>query len=101
MYGAAGAFRTKPYGVEYRVLSNAWLKDSNLMSWVYKNTILGFNALLSGNRVYEDIDSDMLVQITSHKPYLQKVSNWLEAHDRQSTRLNSSQYCTSRMPSSA
>lgn len=80
MYGAAGAFRTKPYGVEYRVLSNAWLKDSKLMSWVYKNTILGFNALLSGKRVYEDIDSDMLGQITSHKPDLQKVSNWLEAH---------------------
>src|SRR3546814_9474953 len=83
MYGAAGAFRTKPYGVEYRVLSNAWLKDSKLMSWVYKNTILGFNALLSGRRVYEDIDSDMLGQITSHKPDLQKVSNWLEARSEE------------------
>src|SRR3546814_17499888 len=65
MYGAAGAFRTKPYGVEYRVLSNAWLKDSKLMSWVYKNNILGFNDLLRGELVYEHMVSDMLAHITS------------------------------------
>src|SRR3546814_13097781 len=67
MYGAAGAFRTNPYGVEYRVLSNAWLKDSKLMSWVYTTTILGFNALISGTRVYADIASDMLGHITIQK----------------------------------
>lgn len=29
MYGKAGAYRPKPYGVEYRVLSNFWLKDKD------------------------------------------------------------------------
>lgn len=36
MYGAAGAFRAKPYGVEYRVLSNAWVKDVALQKWVFR-----------------------------------------------------------------
>ena len=35
MYGKAGCFRPKPYGVEYRVLSNAWLRSLELQRWVY------------------------------------------------------------------
>lgn len=49
MYGAAGAFRPKSYGVEYRVLSNAWLKDDRLIEWVHNNTILAVNRYLEGN----------------------------------------------------
>ena len=41
MYGKAGAFRPKPYGLEYRVLSNCWLRDEDLMRWVFKNTVAG------------------------------------------------------------
>lgn len=53
MYGAPGCYRPKPYGVEYRVLSNAWLKDEKLMAWVYRNTIKGINSLMEGSRVYD------------------------------------------------
>jgi hypothetical protein len=35
LYGKAGAIRFKPYGIEYRVLSNFWLKNTNLMSKVW------------------------------------------------------------------
>lgn len=49
MYGKAGAFRPKPYGVEYRVLSNFWLKTPELVSWVYDTTIRALNDLLEGN----------------------------------------------------
>jgi hypothetical protein len=38
LYGKAGAFRAKPYGMEYRVLSNRWLDSEPLMRWVY-NTV--------------------------------------------------------------
>jgi len=48
LYGKAGAFRVKSYGMEYRVLSNAWLKDKSLMSWVYNNTIEAVRNLLDG-----------------------------------------------------
>ena len=35
LYGAPGAFRPKPYGFEYRPLSNAWLNDNWSIEFVY------------------------------------------------------------------
>lgn len=35
-YGKAGAYRDKPYGVEYRTLSNFWLRSDALKAWVYE-----------------------------------------------------------------
>lgn len=49
LYGKSGCFRSKPYGVEYRTLSNAWLKSEELMRWVYRNVIDGMNRFKSGN----------------------------------------------------
>lgn len=37
-YGRAGAIRRKPYGVEYRTLSNFWIFDDALIEWVWRNT---------------------------------------------------------------
>lgn len=52
LYGDWGAFRPKPYGVEYRVLSNAWLKSEDLMAWVYKVTTQVIKDLEEGKRHY-------------------------------------------------
>lgn len=38
MYGKAGAFRKKPYGVEYRTLSNFWIFRKPLIRWVWNQT---------------------------------------------------------------
>lgn len=38
MYGKAGACRIKPYGVEYRTLSNFWLKTEASQRWAYQQT---------------------------------------------------------------
>jgi len=35
MYGKAGEYRTPKHGLEYRVLSNFWIKDYKLMSFVF------------------------------------------------------------------
>lgn len=43
MYGHAGVFRPKPYGVEYRTLSNFWLADDTLKEFVFKQTKRAFH----------------------------------------------------------
>lgn len=35
LYGKAGSFRFKPYGIEYRVLSNFWFKSARYSAWVF------------------------------------------------------------------
>ena len=39
LYGKAGAYRPKPYGAEYRTLSNFWLNDEALMRWVFAQAV--------------------------------------------------------------
>lgn len=48
LYGEPGAFRYKPYGLEYRVLSNAWLNHENLMAYVFDATQAVTNMVLLG-----------------------------------------------------
>lgn len=56
MYGQAGAYRVKPYGMEYRVLSNFWVGNDILMRWIYKNTMLAFTNLLAGKSLAADVN---------------------------------------------
>lgn len=44
MYGAAGAHRVKPYGVEYRTLSNFWIFEERLIRWVWNQTERSINS---------------------------------------------------------
>jgi len=39
MYGKAGSFRPKTYGMEYRSLSNAWIFNKNLVSFVFNGVV--------------------------------------------------------------
>jgi len=39
LYGQAGSYRMKPYGIEYRVLSNFWL---SIKEWAWENTHVAY-----------------------------------------------------------
>lgn len=53
LYGKAGAFRPKSYGVEYRTLSDVWLQSTVQMKAVFSKTKRAFDALINGDRIYE------------------------------------------------
>lgn len=52
LYGKAGAFRPKSYGMEYRVLSNAWVGNRDLTGWIYRQATKAFNDLMNGYARY-------------------------------------------------
>lgn len=57
LYGKAGAYRTKKYGVEYRTPSNFWLKSEALMRWVYRQSVKAYE-YASNNDVMGDIKAN-------------------------------------------
>lgn len=59
LYGKAGAFRPKEYGFEYRVLSNFWIFNENLISEVYERTAKA----LEEDRDFVEKEANQIVQI--------------------------------------
>jgi hypothetical protein len=55
LYGKAGAFRYKPYGAEYRVLSNFWIFKEKYIEWVWNSMETAMDAWQK-NKI--DIDSE-------------------------------------------
>lgn len=62
LYGKAGAHRPKPYGVEYRTLSNFWIFEKKYMDWVWNST----EKALSNLGVAEKYESVILDAINNN-----------------------------------
>ena len=73
MYGCAGCYRPKSYGVEYRTLSNAWLNSEELMRLVYRNTVKGVQEVMAGNLLYEKYGDIQAIINTSDKAAALKI----------------------------
>lgn len=67
MYGKAGCYRPKSYGVEYRTLSNAWLLSTKRMAWVYNQIQQGMRDLMDGASMYERYGDVSEIINTSNK----------------------------------
>jgi len=54
LYGKAGAFRKKPYGVEYRTASNAWIENDERIQWVWDQTEKALEFVAGGRGFSEE-----------------------------------------------
>jgi hypothetical protein len=52
MYGKGGCYRRKPYGMEYRTLSNAWLLTDERKAWVFRNAKKAMEMLFAGEALF-------------------------------------------------
>jgi hypothetical protein len=80
-YGKAGSIRIKPYGLEYRTLSNYWLKDQESVGLVYDRTL---HAIKMFNNDFELDAEDYPTMIeainTNNKELAQQLVNKYELH---------------------
>lgn len=75
MYGKAGAFRPKPYGVEYRVMSNAWLRSEALQRFVYNATQKAMEDYYAG------IEKGMVFGEAARNIIDNNETDWIERYD--------------------
>lgn len=57
LYGKAGACRYKPYGVEYRTLSNFWIFDTKLIKWAWRQTERALNTSVDINSLADPVQT--------------------------------------------
>lgn len=73
MYGKAGCYRPKSYGVEYRTLSNAWLLDPKRMAWVFNQVQEGMKKLMAGEFLFDRFGSVADIINNSDKKAAEKI----------------------------
>ena len=74
LYGQAGAFRPKPYGLEYRVLSNKWTETRKHIGWVFDQTVKAFRWWENGVKLDEGYRGFAQTAINSG------LSDWDKTH---------------------
>lgn len=62
LYGKAGCYRPKPYGMEYRSMSNAWLFSKKVTEFVFNATIDAVQRYLDG----DDVKSEQAREIMNN-----------------------------------
>lgn len=73
LYGKSGSYRNKPYGVEYRTLSNFWINDLNLCKWVFETCEKAISIDDDTIKEYEDSSSEIQEAINNSDRELAKT----------------------------
>ena len=76
LYGKAGAMRPKPYGFEYRVMSNFWMFKDAYADWIYNQTNRAMGFCAGGQKISKSLAGDIQNCINnSDKTLAQKIVN--------------------------
>lgn len=76
LYGRAGAFRAKSYGMEYRVPSTAWLAKPELQAWVFDASIKALEDFFAGDRPADLFDDQAATIINNNQTDWQQRYNF-------------------------
>lgn len=79
LYGAPGAMRLKPYGVEYRVLSNMWLTKEELVRFVYRQTLRCIDDLKTNGSLTEKDYKNIAYDVSHGKYYTAYPTSYFSA----------------------
>lgn len=72
LYGKAGAFRFKPYGGEYRTLSNFWTFEDRYIDWVWESTSKAMFAWQQNQFDINDLQDSIVACINNNNRNLAK-----------------------------
>lgn len=61
LYGQAGAYRPKHYGVEYRVLSNFWVDNDKYIDWVYDGVKIAIENLMKNTLLQNIVSAQAII----------------------------------------
>jgi hypothetical protein len=78
LYGKAGCFRFRDYGIEYRTLSNFWIKTNESLAWVFDTTMEAIELVNSGKiDLIKEKYADKIVEAinTNNKSLAQELLN--------------------------
>ena len=60
LYGKAGAIRFPKHGLEYRTLSNFWIKNRESTHWLYRNIFAAADYINNGNKIPKE-DTEKII----------------------------------------
>lgn len=88
LYGKAGCYRPKPYGIEYRPMSNVWLRTPQLQQWVFNASVKCMtNLMTQGTRADETFGEIA-------KDFINNSESWWTPEDAKKSKDHSKLYNT-------
>ena len=89
LYGKAGCFRFREYGIEYRSLSNFWIKYDESLKWAWDTTMKAIDLVNSGKiEEVKELGNYIVEAInTNNKELAQELLNKIEVITNTKTKV--------------